>query len=78
MRFLSSPFHIFFCLESFITNSYPNRAIVSMLHGVQPTPSPWPGSVLILKLSGAGDESYVSIRPGDVPDIREYFVHFRY
>lgn len=49
-----------------------------MLHGVQPTPSPWPGSVLILKLSGAGDESYVSIRPGDVPDIREYFVHFRY
>ncbi len=78
MQFLSSPFHIFFCLDSFITNSHPNRAIASIVQDVHPTPSPWPGTVLVLKLSGAPDESYVSVRPQDVPDIREYFVHFKY
>lgn len=80
MRFLPSPFHVFFCFDSFITNSYPNRAIASMLHGVSPSPSPWPGSVLVLKLSLSGrtDGSYTSVQPQDVADIREYFVRFRY
>lgn len=78
MRFLSSPFHVFFCLDSFVTNSHPNRAIASMVHDVHPSPSPWPGSILVLKLSGGLDKSYVSVHPVDVLDIREYFVHFKY
>ncbi|KAI0702198.1 hypothetical protein C8Q76DRAFT_697920 [Earliella scabrosa] len=51
MRFLKSPFHVYYCLESYHTNSFPNRAIGSLTKNVQPVPRPWPGTVLVLKMT---------------------------
>ena len=76
MRFLGSPFHMFYCLDSFITDSHPNEAIKSLTRDVEPEPRPWPGTVLVLKVAGNAQPDYIDLRARDVPDIREYFVHF--
>ena len=76
MRFLKAPFHVFFCPDSYVSNALPNRAIASLVEGVQPAPKVWPGLVLVLKLSGHGRHDYVDITREDVPDIREFFAMF--
>ena len=75
MRFLKSPFHMYYCLESYRTNSFPNRAIGSLTKGVQPVPRPWPGTVLVLKMVNHARFDYVDFTEHDVMDIREFFVH---
>ncbi|KAI0712622.1 hypothetical protein C8Q76DRAFT_797456 [Earliella scabrosa] len=76
MRFLQSPFHMFYCVDSYTSNTHPNRAVESMTEGAIPKPRPWPGLVLILKLESASSKTYVDLDTADIPDIREYFVHF--
>ncbi|KAI0715425.1 hypothetical protein C8Q76DRAFT_796182 [Earliella scabrosa] len=77
MRFLGSPFHMFYCVDAFVTNSYPNEAIKSLTRDVNPSPRPWPGTVLVLKVSSNAHPDYIDIRSRDLLDVREYFVHFQ-
>ena len=76
MRFLKSPFHMYYCVESYRSNSYPNRAIASLVKGVEPAPRPWPGSVLVLKMANHAHFDYLDFTDDDVLDIREFFVHY--
>ncbi|KAI0713794.1 hypothetical protein C8Q76DRAFT_693600 [Earliella scabrosa] len=77
LSFLLSPFIIFFCLESYAHDVFPNNAIASLTKGVIPPPRPWPGTVLIMKLACAGVPDYVNFEDSDVDDVREYFVWYR-
>ena len=77
MRFLTAPFHIFFCPDSFIANKHPNLAVASLTEGIEPAPRKWPGLVLILKLAGHGRCDYVDFNENDVRDVKDYFVFFR-
>ena len=78
MRFLGNPFHIFFCLNSFLANEHLNRAVASLTADIEPEPRKWPGLVLVLKLAGHGcGEDYVNFAEDDVLDVREYFAFFR-
>ena len=75
MRFLTSPFHMFYCVDSYIANTHHNRAIASLTEGALPRPRPWPGTVLVFKLAKSGDRSYVDVESADILDVREYFAH---
>ncbi|KAI0723397.1 hypothetical protein C8Q76DRAFT_394182 [Earliella scabrosa] len=77
MRFLVSPFHMFYCMDSYVTDSYPNRAIQFLTIDADPKPRAWRGTVLFLRIVNQATPEYVDIRLRDVLDIREYFVHFR-
>ena len=77
MRFLESPFHMFYCIDSFVTDSHPNEAIKSLTRDVEPEPRQWPGTVLFLKVAGTAQLDFVDLPAQDVLDIREYFVNFR-
>ena len=76
MRFLTAPFHVFFCPDSFISNILPNSAIKYITEGIEPAPRAWPGLVLVLKLAGHGRYEYVNISKDDVQDVREFFGFF--
>ena len=76
MRFLKSPFHMYFCVESYRTNSFPNRAIAALMNGVQPSPRPWPGTVLVLKMDNHARFDYVDFTDDDIPDLLEFFMHW--
>ena len=75
MRFLKSPFHMYYCVESYRSNSFPNRAIMSLTNGVHPTPRPWPGTVLVLKMTNHAHFDYVNFTQDDLADIAEFFIH---
>ena len=73
LRYLTSPFHIYFCADTYIADALHNRAISSLTSDVDPPPRPWPGTVLIMKLSGHGRYDYIDFKEEDIADIREYF-----
>ena len=77
MRFLVSPFHMFYCIDSYCTDSHHNRAIQSLTADVVPAPRAFPGTVMFLRIVDHANPTYANVRPRDVLDIREYFVHFR-
>ncbi|KAI0681612.1 hypothetical protein C8Q76DRAFT_590501, partial [Earliella scabrosa] len=76
MRFLTAPFHIFFCPDSFIANKHLNRALASLTEDMDPEPRKWPGTVLVLKLAGHGCCDYVDFTADDIRDIKSYFALF--
>ncbi|KAI0682585.1 hypothetical protein C8Q76DRAFT_586592, partial [Earliella scabrosa] len=73
MRFLTSPFHMFYCIDSYASDTHHNRAIEALTAGARPKPRPWPGTVLVLKLTSHTSREYMDIGLHDLPDIREYF-----
>ena len=50
MRFLVSPFYMFYGMDSYVTDSYPNRAIQSLTIDADPKPRAWRGTVLFLRI----------------------------
>ena len=77
MQFLSSPFHIFYCVESFIRDAYPNKAIRTLTRGVTPEPRHWPGTVVVLKLADTARADYIDMSPQDLLHVREYFAYIK-
>ena len=73
MRFLSSPFHIFFDLQSYVTNSQLNRAVTGLTRSVNPHARPWPGAVVVLKRTNASGGTYTDFQISDIEHIRSYF-----
>ena len=74
-QFLSSPFHIFYCVESYIRDAYPNNALATLTRGVDPRPRAWPGTIVVLKLADVARAEYVDMCPQDLLHVREYFAY---
>ena len=75
MRYLQTPFHIFYCIDSYVHDTSPNKAIAKLTRGVIPPPRPWPGTVVVLKLVDVAVPEYTNIESGDLLHIREYFAY---
>ncbi|KAI0745896.1 hypothetical protein C8Q76DRAFT_790213 [Earliella scabrosa] len=75
MEFRSKPLHIFYCVDSYINDQFPNRAIQRLTRGAFPPPKPWPGIVVVLKTSCVTLADYINVESSDVADIREFFIY---
>ena len=77
MRFLSSPFHIFFDLQSYVAGSPRNNAIAGITRPVNIQARPWPGPVVVLKRTSASGGIYSDFQLSDIEHIRAYFALLR-
>ena len=77
MRFLSSPFQIFFDLQSYVAEQHQNQAIVGLTRSVNPHVRSWPGAVVVLKRTSANGGTYTDFQLSDIEHIRAYFALLR-
>ena len=77
MEYRQKPFHVFYCVDSYLSGRSPNIAIQRLTSGTSPPPRPWSGVVVVLKTTSATVADYVSVEPSDLADIREFFMHVR-
>ncbi len=77
MTILWKPYHIFYCTPSFMQQTNPNSAMVTL---VSSTPlfngTPWPGTVVVLKFADETCTHYEDIDEDDVHHIRIHFAMF--
>lgn len=74
---LASPFHVFYCSDSYAGRYNPNAALVLLTKSVVVSSRrPWYGTVLVFKFASTTYQDYIDMTVDDVLQVRNYFAFF--
>nr|VWO99909.1 Zinc finger transcription factor 1 [Ganoderma boninense] len=76
---LDSPFHVFYCSDSYEGRYNPNRALArltSTLSILSRRPCQWYGTVLVFKFRSDACQQYIDMTVDDVLLVRDYFAYY--
>ena len=74
---LTSPFHVFYCSDSYAGRRNPNAALVLLMSTIKlPSRHPWYGTVLVFKFATDACQDYVDMKVDDVVKVRNFFAFY--
>lgn len=77
LRPRQEPLLLYFGLTEYFTAESPNRCITAMTRGTIPSPKPWCGAVLVLKLAASQYVDFADVQRKDRKDIRGYYARLQ-
>ena len=77
LHYLDTPYHVFYCTESYEGRQNPNNALTRLTRKVSvPFRWPWYGTILAFKFATRDCCSYLDVTVADAIALGEYFAYF--